>query len=305
MTTTGTRSAIARPTSSTAGSVAPAASAAVPAAWITGPVGERVGERDAELDQVGARQSRRPGRSRARCRDPDTRPSDRASAPRGGRWPGPSKRLGDPLLTGRASSEVPGPAGPGPRPESLSPGPTGTRDRPRCPGARTQASAMALSSAGMIPSSLAIGGERGERRSRQRRRSGPGPGRAARRARVRCPGSRARRRSSGPRELTVLVLHDGREEPCRTRGGRPRERAPWRPDSSPRRRPRPRSARPRRIVEREDADRVEPPPTQANTRAAGARPARASGRRASSPMTRWRSRTRAGYGVGPTQEPMM
>src|SRR3954464_8405148 len=37
MTTTGTRSAMRAPASSTAGTVAPAASARVPAAWITGP----------------------------------------------------------------------------------------------------------------------------------------------------------------------------------------------------------------------------------------------------------------------------
>ena len=54
MSTTGTRSASARADLEHAGSVAPAASARVPAAWIDRPVGERVGERHAELDEVGA-----------------------------------------------------------------------------------------------------------------------------------------------------------------------------------------------------------------------------------------------------------
>ena len=48
----------------------------------------------------------------------------------------------------------------------------------------------------------------------------------------------------------------------------------------------------------------EPPPTQAITRA-GRRPQRSSSwARASSPITRWRSRTSAGNGAGPTHEPI-
>jgi hypothetical protein len=48
----------------------------------------------------------------------------------------------------------------------------------------------------------------------------------------------------------------------------------------------------------------DPPPTQAITRV-GRRPqASASWARASSPITRCRSRTRAGNGAGPTQEPI-
>jgi hypothetical protein len=49
----------------------------------------------------------------------------------------------------------------------------------------------------------------------------------------------------------------------------------------------------------------EPPPTHAIARS-GSRPVRSSSSaRASSPMRRCRSRTSAGYGAGPTQEPMM
>ena len=49
----------------------------------------------------------------------------------------------------------------------------------------------------------------------------------------------------------------------------------------------------------------DPPPTHAITRS-GSRPVRSSiWSRASSPITRWRSRTIAGYGAGPTHEPMM
>ena len=48
----------------------------------------------------------------------------------------------------------------------------------------------------------------------------------------------------------------------------------------------------------------EPPPTQAMTRS-GSRPhVSSTWARASSPITRWRSRTRAGYGAGPTAEPI-
>jgi hypothetical protein len=49
----------------------------------------------------------------------------------------------------------------------------------------------------------------------------------------------------------------------------------------------------------------EPPPTQAITRS-GSRPSICwIWARSSSPITRWRSRTIAGYGAGPTAEPMM
>ena len=48
----------------------------------------------------------------------------------------------------------------------------------------------------------------------------------------------------------------------------------------------------------------EPPPTHATARS-GSRPAWSSScARASSPIRRWRSRTSAGYGAGPTQEPI-
>jgi hypothetical protein len=50
---------------------------------------------------------------------------------------------------------------------------------------------------------------------------------------------------------------------------------------------------------------LEPPPTQATT-LDGRRPVRSSTcARASSPITRWKSRTMRGYGAGPTTEPMM
>ena len=49
---------------------------------------------------------------------------------------------------------------------------------------------------------------------------------------------------------------------------------------------------------------LEPPPTQAIT-ASGSRPAMASTcSRASTPMTRWKSRTMIGNGCGPITEPM-
>ena len=54
MSTTGTRSAIAAPASSTSWTVAPASSAVVRRGVDDRPVGERVGERDAELHEVGA-----------------------------------------------------------------------------------------------------------------------------------------------------------------------------------------------------------------------------------------------------------
>ena len=48
---------------------------------------------------------------------------------------------------------------------------------------------------------------------------------------------------------------------------------------------------------------LEPPPTQART-ASGSRPSRSSTcSRASSPMTRWKSRTIAGNGCGPATVP--
>ncbi len=50
---------------------------------------------------------------------------------------------------------------------------------------------------------------------------------------------------------------------------------------------------------------LEPPPTQAITRAGSVPSAASACSRASSPITRWRSRTSAGYGAGPTAEPMM
>ena len=49
---------------------------------------------------------------------------------------------------------------------------------------------------------------------------------------------------------------------------------------------------------------LEPPPTQATT-ASGSRPAMASTcSRASTPITRWKSRTIIGNGCGPPTEPM-
>ena len=49
---------------------------------------------------------------------------------------------------------------------------------------------------------------------------------------------------------------------------------------------------------------LEPPPTQAITRAGSAPSAASACSRASSPITRCRSRTRAGNGAGPTAEPI-
>ena len=49
---------------------------------------------------------------------------------------------------------------------------------------------------------------------------------------------------------------------------------------------------------------LEPPPTQAITRAGSAPSAASACSRASSPITRCRSRTSAGKGAGPTAEPI-
>ncbi len=83
--------------------------------------------------------------------------------------------------------------------------------------------------------------------------------------------------------------------------------APWRPLSSPS----PPASTP--ISSTSGSSRkatkvpiaFEPPPTQAITRAGSAPSAASACSRASSPITRCRSRTSAGYGAGPTAEPMM
>ena len=82
--------------------------------------------------------------------------------------------------------------------------------------------------------------------------------------------------------------------------------APWRPLSSPS----PAASTPISSTSASSMKAVkmpialEPPPTQAITRAGSAPSAASACSRASSPITRCRSRTSAGKGAGPTAEPI-
>ena len=82
--------------------------------------------------------------------------------------------------------------------------------------------------------------------------------------------------------------------------------APWRPLS----RPSPAASTPISSTSASSRKGVkipialEPPPTQAITRAGSAPSASSACSRASSPITRCRSRTSAGKGAGPTAEPI-
>ena len=216
MTITGRRSASSPPTSSTPATVAPAASAAVAGRVDHGAVGERVGERDPELDQVGAAVGVG-RRSPARSRGPGSRPSGRASARRGA-LPRRRERGGDPLDAGARSPVTPrrSPLAQlrAPRPGPCRRGPRGRSGRARWPAfASAQASAWELSSAGMIPSSRATV------RRTPSSASLVGDGDVAGAARVAQPGvlgagagvvepGRDRVRLE---DLAVLVLHDRRE----------------------------------------------------------------------------------------------
>ena len=95
--------------------------------------------------------------------------------------------------------------------------------------------------------------------------------------------------------------------PCSTPRAPVVSGAPWRPES----RPSPAASTPTSSTSSSSTNGTnvpiafEPPPTHAITRS-GRRPvASSTWARASSPITRWRSRTSAGYGDGPTAEPMM
>jgi hypothetical protein len=129
-------------------------------------------------------------------------------------------------------------------------------------------------------------------------RSGPGRCRRGGRARARCPGSRGRPRSSGPRAPGRARPGAGSSSiraPRRAPPGPPRRHRRARRPPAP---PRCSSAKPEKMPMA-----FEPPPTQAVT-TSGSRPS--SSRhcsRASSPMTRCSSRTIHGYGCGPMTEP--
>ena len=167
------------------------------------------------------------------------------------------------------------------------------------------------SSAGMIPSSRGDAPERRQRLVVGDRHVARAAGcRAAARARGRRPGSRGRPRSSAPRGSgPSSSCRIAESAPCSTPGAPAggQRRAVAAGLERPRRRPRRRRAR-RSASSTKGANMpiaLEPPPTQATTRS-GSRPSRSRiCARASSPITRWRSRTIAGYGAGPTAEPMM
>ncbi len=119
------------------------------------------------------------------------------------------------------------------------------------------------------------------------------------RARGRCPDSRDRPRWTGPRGSARPRPAGGR---CACRGGR--RGCPW---SWPRRRPPPPPPAGHGGVDEAGEDarrrwtprRHRPPPRRGRRR----RAARRHCSRASSPMTRWNSRTIHGYGCGPITEP--
>ena len=144
---------------------------------------------------------------------------------------------------------------------------------------------------------------------RRSRNVGRGPDRRARRARGRPRDSRDRPTPSASRA-------SGRARPgaraSRCRAARPARRSTKRaacsPVAIPRPRPRRRPARTLRVVE----ERVEEADGVAAAADAGDQQRRAAARRApricsraSSPMTRWKSRTIVGNGCGPSTEPRM
>ncbi len=212
---------------------------------------------------------------------------------------GPRRRR----TAGHSSSESTSARSLSPRPDSV------TRSSSDSGFSNSQAIACAGSSAGTMPSrratslNAAIASRVGDRVVDR-----PGPRRAATRAVARSPGSRARPTRSAPR-APGRRRPGGRADsaPCRTPRAPVVSGAPWRPESSPS----PPASMPTsctsRVVEEagERADRVGPA-ADAGDHAlrAGGRSTSSTCARASSPITRWRSRTSAGYGAGPTAEPM-
>ena len=203
MTITGTRSRSPRRRRARRGTVAPARSAAVAGGVDHRAVGERVGERHAELDQVGAGLG---------VGEPDPR----ASVSRSGK---PPIRYGisaarRPSAPGRANASairsVPVTAGHARSPSSCRAprrgpcrrGRRGRRGRARCRAVRERPGER-VGALERRDDPL----ERGPVRANAASACGVGDGdvaraaacRAATRARARCPGSRARRRSSAPR----------------------------------------------------------------------------------------------------------
>ena len=212
-------------------------------------VGERVRERDAELDQVGAGVGVGEADPRARSRGPGSRPSGTASAPPGARWrgrtrtPPRSARSRSRRVISRASWSSASARSLSPRPDrqtrSSSLGPFGQR-----PGERVGALERRddpLQPRGQCERVERLGvGDRdvaGAAAVAQ-------PGVLGAAARVVEPG-RDRVRLE---DLAVLVLHDRREGAVQD-AGRARRRSAARRGArsrSPRRRPRRRPARPRR-----------------------------------------------------------
>ena len=149
MSTTGRRSASARASSITAGTVAPDASARVPAAWITGPSASGSENGHAELDEVGAAVgvglADRP--RRVEVGEAAHQVGHQRRVPVRGR-----ERGRDPLDAGAHASSSAASASA----RSLSPRPERQiRSSSDGGAASTQATAWEDSSAGMIPSSLA------------------------------------------------------------------------------------------------------------------------------------------------------
>ena len=165
--------------------------------------------------------------------------------------------------------------------------------------ASAQASAWAVSSAGMMPSRRASSLERRQRLAVGHRHIARTA--AVAQVRVLGPGARivqARRDRVRLHDLPLLVLHHRRARAVQDPRARRRPSAARRGGSCgcPRRRPRRRPARPprRRMNAAKMPIALEPPPTQAMTRC-GSLPSRSSiCARASSPITRCRSRTSAG-----------
>ena len=280
MSTTGTRSAIRRPASITAGSVVPGGERARAGGLDDRAVGERVRERHAELDEVGARvragladadrpldvgeaahqvghQRRAPGRGGERGGDPleSGVGADHVEAELG-------QRLGEVLVAAaRQADEVDGVR---PAPARPRRAPRRSRARTRAPG-RCPPARRALAKASIA---CCVGHGR--------------VARAARVAQVRVLGAGAGVVEPGRdrvrlEDLAVLVLHDRREGAVQDAAAPARWSAARRGGRSRSRRPRPRRRSARRPRRRRTGQKMpiafEPPPTQATTRS-GRRPER-------------------------------
>ena len=154
--TTGTRGATASQIAQHVVDARPARERARGGGLDHGPVGDRVGERHAELDQVGAAVDVRLRDRERRRRRPGSRPSGRASAPRACRCRRTRRRSAAAPVT-VASVLIARPRRSMTSARSLSPRPDRqTRSIVLSDGSRsTTWSACAVSSAGMMPSSRA------------------------------------------------------------------------------------------------------------------------------------------------------